>query len=80
MGDRSSQFAALLTSVRQRDPEVTWHHHWAKVGVLIGMAHLLVLLVLTVLLDRDPALGIVFAVVASLIGGIVVVVYALRKK
>ena len=59
---------------------VSVDRHWYRFGVLIAILHLVFLAVLLVLLQWDLVLGLVFAVVVSVVAGLAITVYALRRR
>ena len=63
------------------DPfDISPDRHWYRFGVLIAILHLVFLGVLLVLLQWDLVLGLVFAVVVSVVAGLAITVYALRRR
>ncbi|WP_255167203.1 hypothetical protein [Natrononativus amylolyticus] len=59
------------------DDTATVRTGWLRFGLAVGMAQTLFVLVLVVLLRVDPSLAVGFAIVASTVGGIALVVYVL---
>lgn len=53
---------------------------WYRIGVLIGIANLLFIALVVVLLQYELLVGLAFAVVVSVLGGIAVTYYALRQR
>ncbi|MGM0397579.1 MAG: hypothetical protein ACQEQY_01165 [Halobacteriota archaeon] len=50
---------------------------WVKLGLVIGSLHFAFLLVLLYLLTIDVTLGLAFAVVGSIVGGVALMVFVL---
>ena len=53
---------------------------WYRIGVLIGIGNLLFIALVVVLLEYELLVGLAFAFVVSVLGGIAITYYALRQR
>lgn len=69
-----------MSAREQRSIEDADTSRWYRIGVLIGIANLLFIALVVVLLEYDLLVGLAFAIVVSVLGGIGITYYALRQR
>lgn len=54
--------------------------NWYRFGVVVGICNLAFIAILVVLLQYDLLVGVIFAVVVSVLSGLAITVYALGQR